>query len=148
MIDYFAAAENVLRHRATLNASLEILYARKDAVIKRGAPAGYPTSSFRDDAGYSGSRATNDSISLIVDLSEVQREILETETERDLIDKALDHLTERDREILKLWYIERLPKDDIAERLNYESRVTIYQMRNRAVYEFSILYFGAPAIKA
>ncbi len=148
MIDYFAAAETTLRHRPTLDVSLEVLRARLDAAIRRAAPAGYPTASFRDDVGYSGTRSTNDALTEVLELAEIQREILDTETERDLIDKALDLLDEADRTILQLWYIERVGKDDIAERMNYESRTTIYQMRNKAVYEFAIRYFGAGAVKA
>ena len=148
MIDFFAAAEHTLMKRATLDVSLEVLRARRDKFIKEAGPAGYPTASFRDNVGYSGSGSTNDAITEMIGLDVILQQITITEEERDFIDKVLEKLEPADRDILRMWYIDRIPKDEIAEKLHYESRTTVYQMRNKAVYEFSILYFGSSAIRA
>ena len=68
MIDFFAAAEHTLMKRATLDVSLEVLRARRDKFIKDAGPAGYPTASFRDGVGYSGSGSTNDAITEMIGL--------------------------------------------------------------------------------
>lgn len=48
--------------------------------------------------------------------------------------------------ILRLWYIERKSKEEIAEAVCYASPTSIYDQRNKALVRFALLYFGAGAM--
>lgn len=63
----------------------------------------------------------------------------------DEIDSVLQQLDPQDAELLRLWYIERESKEEIAAQVNYASRTSIYDLRNKAVAGFAVLYFGADA---
>lgn len=145
MIGYDARAEKVLYTRKMLDYSLINLRRRMDAAIKRAGPAGYPTASFRDDSACGAPHRKSDILNEIDELVTIQRQIDSTKTERDLIDSVLAQMNDVDREILRLWYIERVGKDKISEQMHYESRATLYRMRNEAVHRFAILYYGIEA---
>ena len=53
---------------------------------------------------------------------------------------------EAGRDIIRLWYIERKSKDEIAAAVNYASATSVYDLRNKAVAEFALRYFGAGAL--
>ena len=55
-------------------------------------------------------------------------------------------MDESDARILRLWYIERKSKDEIAEAVCYASPTSIYDQRNKALVRFALLYFGAGAM--
>lgn len=144
MINYFAEAEKTLRARGYLDAALENLERRRERIVARGGPAGYPSPDFSKP--YSSTSSVNDALADCLELSEVVREIEETREERDEIDAVIAQLDEGDREIVTLWYIQRKSKDEIAEAVNYSSPTTIYDLRNKAVAQFALLFFGAGAL--
>ena len=45
-----------------------------------------------------------------------------------------------------VWYIERKSKEEIAAAVNYASATSVYDLRNKAVAEFALRYFGAGAL--
>ena len=47
---------------------------------------------------------------------------------------------------LELWYIERKSKDEITEAVCYSSTSSLYDLRNKALVRFALLYFGAGAM--
>jgi len=51
-------------------------------------------------------------------------------------------------QVLRLWYVEKLPKEEIAERVGYATRVSVYEIRRRAIRKFAANLFGANAVKA
>ena len=52
----------------------------------------------------------------------------------------------KEREIIRLWYIERKSKEEIAGAVSYASTRSVYDLRNTAVARFALLYFGAAAL--
>lgn len=50
--------------------------------------------------------------------------------------------------VLRLWYIEKLPKEEIADRVGYATRVSVYQIKQRAIRKFAANMFGVNAVKA
>ena len=143
MINYFEAAENTLRSRPSLEAALKNLERRKERIIRHAAPSEYPA--FDMSKPYTSTKAVNDALAECVELAEVMREINATQEKADEIDGVLRQLEAADAELLRLWYIERRSKEDIAEQVNYSSRTSIYDLRNKAVAAFALLYFGAGA---
>lgn len=143
MINYFDAAENTLRSRSMLETALKNLKRRRERIIRHNAPSDYP--SFDMSKPYTSTKGVNDALTDCVELAEVVREINHTQAKIDEIDGVLKQLDPQDAELLRLWYIERKSKDDIAAEANYASRTSIYDLRNKAVAGFALLYFGADA---
>ena len=143
MINYFDAAENTLRARGMLDTALNNLEKRKERILRYAAPSEYPSADMSKP--YTSTRAVNDTLAECVELAETMREIRLTEEKIEEIDRVLGQLEKEDEEIIRLWYIEHRSKEDIAERVSYSSRTSVYDLRNKAVANFALLYFGASA---
>lgn len=64
----------------------------------------------------------------------------------ELCDAVISQLGGAERDIIRLWYIEGKSKEEIAAAVNYASTRSIYDLRNSAVAEFALRYFGAGAL--
>ena len=144
MINYFAEAEKTLRARGYLDSALSNLERRRDRIIARSGPSEYPSPDFSKP--YASTSSINDALADCLELAEVMREIAATTEERDEIDRVLEQLEKDDREIVTLWYIERKSKEEIAAAVNYASATSVYDLRNKAVAEFALRFFGAGAL--
>lgn len=145
-MNYFKEAERVLTHRNSLDKALENLISRRAHLMSKGAPhdiGGMDYSQPYVEAG-----TVNDTMQDCLDLIEVQKEIASTQAEIKLIDSVIDQLTAQSKKLVILWYIQAKPKEQIREELERESSTTIYTMRNKAVGEFALLYFGAGAMSS
>ena len=138
MINYFDAAENTLRSRSMLEKALKNLMRRQERIMRHNAPSGYP--SLDTSKPYTSTKSVNDALTDCI-----EREINCTKDKIDEIDSVLQQLDPQDAELLRLWYIERKSKEEIAAQVNYASRTSIYDLRNKAVAGFAVLYFGADA---
>lgn len=143
MINYFNAAENTLRSRSMLEKALKNLMRRQERIMRHNSPSGYP--SLDTSKPYTSTKSVNDALTDCIEIAEVAREINRTKEKIDEIDSVLQQLDPQDAELLRLWYIERESKEEIAEQVNYASRTSIYDLRNKAVVGFAVLYFGADA---
>lgn len=144
MINYFDAAEKTLRSRGVLETALENLERRRERIIAQSGPAGYPSPDFSKP--YASVGAVNDALSACLELAEVTREIKRTEEAIGEIDRVIGQLEPEEREIIRLWYIERKSKEEIAGAVSYASTRSVYDLRNTAVARFALLYFGAAAL--
>lgn len=144
MINYFDAAEKTLRSRGALKIALENLERRKERIIRQSGPAGYPSPDFSKP--YSSVGAVNDALSACLELAEVAKEIQRTQETIGEIDRVIAQLEPEERDIIRLWYIERKSKEEIAGAVSYSSTRSVYDLRNTAVARFALLYFGAAAL--
>ena len=135
MINYFEAAEKTLRARGLLETALGNLERKKERILRYGAPSEYPSADMSKP--YTGAKSVNDALADCLELAEVMREE---------IDDVLAQMDEADARILRLWYIERKSKEEIAEAVCYASPTSIYDQRNKALVRFALLYFGAGAM--
>ncbi|MDF2568681.1 MAG: hypothetical protein K0R55_285 [Sporomusa sp.] len=57
---------------------------------------------------------------------------------------------ERYRDVLVMWYVEKMEKEDIARSIGYSetSRRIVYEMKTDAIRKFSVALFGVTALKA
>ena len=143
MINYFNAAENTLRSRSMLEKALKNLMRRQERIMRHNSPSGYP--SLDTSKPYTSTKSVNDALTDCIEIAEVAREINCTKGKIDEIDSVLQQLDPQDAELLRPWYIERESKEEIAAQVNYASRTSIYDLRNKAVAGFAVLYFGADA---
>lgn len=95
---------------------------------------------------YTGAKSVNDALADCLELAEVMREIQVTRDKVEEIDDVLAQMDEDDARILRLWYIERKRKDEITEAVCYSSTSSLYDLRNKALVRFALLYFGAGAM--
>jgi len=146
MINYFKAAERTLSERGNLERALENLERRKGRVIQRAGPQGIPTTDY--SRPYVSGGGANDALTDCLELSEIIREINTTRETIEEIDYVLAQLETSDAVLLRAWYIERRTKEEIAEELNYSSTTTVYDLRNKAVSAFAILYYGAGSLSS
>lgn len=144
MINYFKAAEKVLLERGHLEKALENLERRKERIIERGGPS--ELSGVDYSKTYVSTAAAGDALSTCLELVEAVREIETTRGTIGDIDRVLEQLDAADAALLRAWYIEGRPKEDIAENMAYSSKTSIYDLRNKAVSAFAILYYGAGAL--
>lgn len=140
MINYFEAAENSPRSRLARDGFRQSR-AEKERILRYGAPSEYPSADMSKP--YTGAKSVNDALVDCLELAEVMREIQITRDKVEEIDGVLAQMDESDARILRLWYIERKSKDEIAEAVCYASPTSIYDQRNKALVRFALLYFGA-----
>lgn len=146
MINYFKAAERTLSERGNLDRALANLERRKESVIRRGGPHDIQTTDY--SRPYVSGGGANDALTDCLELAEINREIATTRETVEHIDAVLGQLDKADADLLRAWYIEHLTKEEVAERINYSSSSTLYDLRNKAVSAFAVLYFGAGALSS
>lgn len=144
MINYFKAAERVLSERGRLELALDNLKKRRERVLGRSSPRDISATDY--SALYTSGGRANDALNSCLELAELSREIGDTEGMIAEIDSVLGQMERAEAKLLRLWYIDRQSKEEIAAEMAYSSKASVYDMRNRAVAAFAVLYFGAGAI--
>lgn len=143
-MNYFKAAEQVLSSVPTLKRALENLEHRKQRLIESGSPR--EPGAIDYSKPFTDSHYVSDTLNELLELSECTRNIENTRREIAYIEGVIEQLSEEHKKIVVLWYIEKRSKEQIAEALFVESNTTIYNLRNRAVAEFALLYYGSSAM--
>jgi len=142
-IDYFRAAERELSSLPLLKSSLPILQKRLDRLIEAGAPKEPGGIDFSKP--YVNSHYVNETLSELCDLAETQKQIIATKQKIREIEEILEAVPKDQRTVLKLFYIEKLTAEQIAERIYVESEKTVYNIRNKGVATYALLCYGALA---
>jgi DNA-directed RNA polymerase specialized sigma24 family protein len=143
-MNYFKAAEQLLGSVPTLKKALTNLQKREQRLIDQGKP--------REPGGidygkpFTDSHYASDTLNELLELSECSRNVAETQRTLAEIERIIDQLPTEYKKILVLWYIEKHSKETIMQDMYIESLTTVYNLRNRAVAEFALLYYGAAAI--
>ena len=144
MINYFKAAERTLSERGNLERALANLERRRGRIIAHAAPQGIQSTDYSKP--YVSGGGANDALTDCLELAEIMREIADTREMIEEIDHVLAQLEPSDAALLRAWYIDHHTKEEIAEELNYSSTTTVYDLRNKAVSAFAILYYGAGSL--
>ena len=76
----------------------------------------------------------------------------ETKEKLKEIDSLLECLEEENGcelfgQVLRKWYIEKIPKEDIAREIGYSSRQSIYTLKGKAIRKFAVRLFGLKSLK-
>lgn len=142
VINYFKAAERTLSQRGNLERALDNLKRRRKKAASREVA--------KDLTASAGAYASEGKAGAILadrlELVEIDREIETTRSTIEEIDRVLGQLDKADADLLRAWYIQRMSKEEIAVALSYSSKTSIYDLRNKAVANFAILYYGAGAL--
>ena len=95
----------------------------------------------RVDSGFK-NNAENNMITRIDKKEELERTLKITQTNIDIIERALDNLTAEERQVLAAFYTDRIytPADRLAQQLN-TSRTNVYNIRDKAIKKFVIMIY-------
>lgn len=141
-MNYFKEAEQVLLQRQAIKSKLESIKNIRTYIYKNGLPRGingidYSQLHMKDGAAID---TTQDWLNLI------EEKTKNVQAEAKLIDDVIDQLPEKSKMILLLWYVEGKTKDQIRDALRSDGSSTIYNLKNKAIGQFAVLYFGAGAL--
>ncbi len=146
-MNYFDEAERLLAEVPKKERAISALIARRDRLLRKSAPSGGGSGTDYSKPYIKATYAA-DTLKELCELGDVCRALDMTIQEVAEIKNCVDAmLDETQKTCLKLWYFERMPKERIAERLERWSVTTIYNLRNKAIYEFALIYWGSTATK-
>lgn len=143
-MNYFKAAEQVLGSIPTLKKALENLQKREQRLIEQGKPR--EPGAIDYNKPFTDSHYVSDTLNELLELSECSKNISETQRKLAELENILNQLNEEYKKVVVLWYVEKCSKEAIMEELYVESLTTVYNLRNKAVAEFALLYYGASAL--
>ena len=135
MIDYFKEAEKILTELPMLKASVENLQKRKTSLS--GIAAEPPPRT-----GKTHRAELTKSEEIWLDYRQTEKQIGYTRIVIDHIEQTLQQLDAEERIVLIFWYVDHAPKEKILTELHYESLTSLYNIKNRAVRRFALLYYG------
>lgn len=143
-MNYFKAAEQLLSSVPAMRRALENLERREKRLLSRGKPK--DSGAIAYDKPFADMHYISDALGELLELSECERNITRTKAELYEIERVLRQLPEEQQKVLTLWYIEKCTKESIMEDLHISSMTSLYNLRNRAVAEFALHYYGASAL--
>lgn len=152
-MDYVREAEKVLYHYRDLKFALQNLEHQIEKLIFQSAPADAKGANIEITGIKSGYH--DDAYNSLFKLKVLTENWDKTEEEIKKIDSLLDAIEKEPgceyyTQVLRLWYIEKIPKEEIAGLIGYSpaSRQSIYNIKDKAIRKFAVMYFGLGALKA
>lgn len=150
MLNYIREAENRLWYYRDLQRSVDEMSQRIGKLISKAGPADL-SAMVLDGSGVHSQRV-DDTLNILFEIQKLTELRKETKEALSEIDSVLTRINgEPDCKfygtVLRMWYIERIPKEDIAEKIGYSSRRSVYQIRARAIRKFAVMLFGIEALK-
>lgn len=145
-MNYIEESKTLLESVPSMEQAVKNLRTRLDRASLKGKPGEVGSIDF--SKGFSDTKALNDTLEDMLEVNRLSKELTATKWKLQDIYDVLDQLEDEEKLILELWYVKGLPKEEIAEELHYSpsSLKGIYSLRNQALFNFAILYFGASAI--
>ena len=143
-MNYFKAAEQILSSVPTLERATENLKRRQQRLIDNGDPKGAGAINY--DKPFTDTHYVNDTLSELLEISECSKNIAKNQEELAYIYGIVEQLQDEHKKLVRLWYFQKLPKEAVMEKMYIESLSTVYNLRNKAVAEFALLYYGASAL--
>lgn len=150
-MNYIREAEDVLNNYRKLKSSIDNLERRKQIILNKGKPRELGAIDYSkpvvSNKGY-----TDDTLNQICEITQINSQIKDTEAEINVITKILREIRKENEILAKfliLRHIERKDLRTISKDLGYseESNHTIYDIKNKAIREFAIRYFGSQAMR-
>jgi hypothetical protein len=151
-MNYIKEAENILWYYNDLYRSVENLNREIAKIVGRQGPSAL-TAIQLDQSGIRGSGDADDNTyNLLFRLKTLSENREKTLAELEKVNGLLDEISRESGcelygQVLKEWYIHKTPKDEIAKRVGYSQKKSIYQIRSQAIRKFAVRHFGLEAIK-
>lgn len=147
-MNYIREAEKYLKHYKDLKYSLEQIDREIYRLQMSSAPKDIKAVNFDGvpHAEYYQDNIFNIAFQLKV-FTEAKEQTLARLEEIDRILEDIGRENKNYEKILRMWYIEKRPWEEIAEGLQYspKSRNSIYELKNEAIRKFAVMLFGIGA---
>ena len=143
-MNYFKAAEQVLLSVRALEQSIENLERREKRLIDGGAPRGVGKAEIKK--AFTATRYVNETLNEALELTECSKNLRKTRAKVAEIKTVIGQLAPEHKELVKMWYLEHKPKERIMEAMHIDSLTTVYNIRNKDVGEFAMLYYGSESL--
>ena len=134
-MNYFKSAEQLLGSIPALNAAIENINGRASHIAKASTKP-----------KYSNVKSIEQYLECGLEEIELKRCLQRTKNLISDIERVLSQLDDEEQEILRLWYVDKKPKEQILAAMHIESLSTLYSLRNKAVANFALRYYGAPTL--
>ncbi len=145
-MNYIKEAENYLYHYRDLKISLTNMKKQRDKLIQNNGPKDISSVGL-DITGVSGGNRQDEAINVLYQIQSLTKSMKDTEDKLIEVDEVLDKLEKLDATLLKMWYIGREDKKEIASMLNCTER-HLYRMKDAAIRRFAIHVLGINALTA
>lgn len=142
-MNYFKSAEQLLLSVPSLEKAVTNAERRKQQILSSQTEGNNRILARKN---FTDTKSANEFLNKALELPEIEKNIAETNRVLLGITEALEQLQDEHRRIVLMWYVERRTKEYILQHMNIESLSTLYNLRNTAVAEFALLYYGASAI--
>lgn len=150
-MNYIKETETILWYYRDLYHSIEEMSKRVGRLVAKAGPSNL-TAMVLDDTGIRSGKV-DEAVNMFFEIQKLME--LKQKTKREL-DEIENILSEFDKEkgcelygtVLRKWYIERIPKEDIAREIGYNSKQSVYDIKNKAIRKLAVRYFGIDALKA
>lgn len=150
-MNYIREAEEVLKSYRALELSIGNIRRNLNHLEDLKGPKGLRAACY-DVTGIKGSSKEDDLLDDLFKYS-VYNECLKITIDKiQTIDDILEQITEMPdteefyQKLLRLFYIEKIPVNEILEELGYSHHKSLYKHKEKAIRQFAILYFGFPAV--
>lgn len=139
-MNYFKEAENILHKVKLLEKALDNLKYHKRMIIQRNSPQECKALSF-DKA--TSAPINKETLTEMCEYAQCIERIAVTEEEIERIKNIISQLSNDEKKLIQMWYIDEMSKNEIKEKLYVSSNSTLYKLQRQAVSNFALLYFGA-----
>lgn len=144
-------AENYLRYYRELKQSIRHADRMIAKLTWQGAPKGAGAVNM-DVTGIRASKSVN-TLNQMYQLLKWQEMRERTQVEIDKVEESLSGICldpgcERYRDVLVMWYIDKLDKEAIADCMGYSTRQSVYDIKAKAIRKFAVCLFGVTALQA
>lgn len=149
-MNYIKEAEDILNNYKKLKDSISNLERRKKVIIDKCKPNEIGSIDYSRTITKQG--YTEDTLNQMCEITQINFQIKETEAEIHVIKNILKQIKKENKILAKFLILRYIEKEDlktISKNLGYseESNHTIYDIRNKAIREFTIRYFGVEAMR-
>lgn len=150
-MNYVKEAEQILYYYRDLNKSIANMDRRISRLVAKAGPKNLSAQAI-DNVRVSGSSNHDETINLIFEIQKLVDERERTMKELEKAECVLKGLNdapncEHFEIVLRKWFIENTPMEEIAEELGYVER-NAYKIRARAIRKFAVRMFGIETLKA
>ena len=150
-MDCVGEANKILRHYNDLQQAEENLNKRISRLVAQAGPRDLTAVDIEDAIKAAGAKDTT--LNIIFELKQLTDARDRTRAELDRIDSILAAMVEEKdclfyTPVLRAWYIDLVPKDQIARTIGYSSKRSIYTIKNQALRKFACKMFGIKALEA
>lgn len=145
-MDYVKEAENYLRHYASLKKSVEHAQYMIERLMYKSRPR--EVGAVQNDVTGVAAQCSGNTLQEMYELQRWQSVREESLHEIGHIERLLEGMDEKEHSLLNLWFVQKLSVVDIMVEMDYETRQAVYNLKTKAVKNFSVILFGIQALRA